>query len=53
VSDPAAVLENVIGKRLIGAEMVPEAGVLMLCFPEGKTIYIVGDDLKIELEAAS
>ncbi len=53
MSDPADVLENVIGKTLIGAEIIPEAGVLMLCFPEGKTLYIVGENLKIDLEAAS
>jgi hypothetical protein len=53
VSDPADVLENVIGKTLIGAEMVPEFGLLMLCFAEGKTIYFSGESLGIQLEAAN
>jgi hypothetical protein len=53
VSDPADVLENVIGKTLIGAEMVPEFGLLMLCFAEGKTVYVSGDNLDIDLEAAN
>ena len=47
------ILSSVVGKPLTAAAMVPECGVLMLCFPEGKTLYLKADNLSIELEAAN
>lgn len=47
------VLTGLIDKPLISAGAFPELGVLMLCFPEGKTLYVSGEKLSIELEAAS
>lgn len=46
-------LESVLGKQLQAVAFVPEAECLMLCFEEGKTFYISGDNLKIDLEAAN
>ena len=46
------VLASVMGKPLQGAAMIPELGVLMLCFSEGKTLYVKGV-LDYELEAAN
>ena len=47
------ILSSVVGKELTAAAVVPECGVLMLCFPEGKTLYVKGGGLSIELEAAN
>jgi len=49
----ADTLESLIDKPLMSAAAAPGLNVLMLCFPEGKTLYVSGDNLKIELEAAS
>lgn len=47
------ILEAVADKPLIAAAYVPEAGCLLLSFPEGKDVYIYGDNLTIEMEAAN
>lgn len=47
------ILSAVIDKPLIAAQYVPEANCLLLCFPEGKDVYIHGDSLKIDMEAAN
>lgn len=36
------ILSAVIDKPLIAAQYVPEANCLLLCFPEGKDVYIHG-----------
>ena len=46
------VLTGLIGKPLESAAAMPELGVLMLCFPEGKTLFVTGV-LDYELEAAN
>jgi len=46
-------LVSVISKPVMAVAYVPEAECIMLCFPEGKTLYISGDNLKIEIEAAN
>jgi hypothetical protein len=49
----ADILQGVIGKPLVSAAIAPEFGLLMLTFPEGKTIYVSGENLDIDLEAAN
>lgn len=47
------ILSCVVDKPLLAAAYVPEADCLLLSFPEGKDIYIHGEKLRIELEAAN
>jgi len=47
------ILASVVDKPLIAAAYVPEANCLLLSFPEGKDVYIYGDSLTIEQEAAN
>lgn len=47
------ILACVVDKPLLAAAYVPEADCLMLSFPEGKDIYIHGEKLRIELDAAN
>jgi hypothetical protein len=47
------VLLGIIGKPLVSAAAAPDFGVLMLTFPEGETLYVRGDNLSIDMEAAS
>ncbi len=52
-SERDEMLGNLVGQRITGIEVVHEAGVLMPCFSEGKTLYVVGENLSIKMEAAS
>lgn len=47
------ILSCVVDKPLLAAAYVPEADCLLLSFPEGKDIYIHGEKLRIELDAAN
>ena len=47
------MLSSLIDKPLQSVAAMPDFGVLMLCFPEGKTLYVHGEKLSIEIEAAS
>ena len=45
------MLTALIGKPLQSVAVMQDFGVMMLCFPEGKTLYVAGEKLSIEIEA--
>jgi len=53
IETAADILESLVDKPIRDAWFLVDEGVLMLGFDHGKTVYIVGDSLTIEQEAAN
>lgn len=49
----ADILAAIVDRPVIAAAYVPEGNCLLLAFPEGKNVYISGDNLIIDMEAAN
>ena len=53
VEQVADILESIVDTPIKDAWFLVDEGVLMLGFGHGKTVYIRGDNLTVDLEAAN